>query len=510
MVLTRDHASGDFTVHGDCTINGTLTASNIMSGAAEATEDYLPSVDNSFKLGNSSKAWSNMYTYDANISSELKLSSGALLVWNDYLQIQPNGTIPTSPTSFYIPCNGAESRTFIMSEGDQTINGVKSFTSGLKTSPGVSTSFIPHFTFYEGTTTTTTNGRIQMGLASSGGQFYIRCLDTSGVVYTSPMLITTGGSGSSTITWSGWYNINTGGTVTTNIGTGTNSGTVTIGNSSNKTMFGSNVGIGTISTTSPVEKLHIGSTSGNAQIWLEADITNDSASGEFNAGIWYSADGAAAAYFWQGLDGTTNHFESKMSGASQSWRWLSNYVKGGGTGTTPLSITGTPTTCMLLSGAGLLTLGSGLSLPTSGGTASTFDFYQNNDTSQGTGWTGPWSGSNTITITVSRMGHRVFIKWPGFTGTNNTGSGSTNVWTKTTALASIYRPSADIVIGAIWNDSASGSKTCYVKITSAGVVTIGMTLSLSTASPPVITLTNIVNSAATQAIPAQTWVYDLN
>jgi len=95
--------------------------------------------------------------------------------------------------------------------------------------------------------------------------------------------------------------------------------------------------------------------------------------------------------------------------------------------------------------AGTVTIGTGLLLPTSGGTPTLLDYYE--EYIHTTTWSGPITTTGNTTVRIVRIGKNVTIQLPQFTGTGN------NTNTKllmNTNIPTQFRPSSDIAWESAW------------------------------------------------------------
>jgi hypothetical protein len=108
---------------------------------------------------------------------------------------------------------------------------------------------------------------------------------------------------------------------------------------------------------------------------------------------------------------------------------------------------------------------SGIVLPTTGGTASQLNYFEDN-TAATVSMTGPFSG--TLNLHFSRIGKKVTIEWDDLSGTSTTPAKLTGTISQTR-----FRP-ANTENFIVWGRDAGANNIMQLTITSAGVITVGV------------------------------------
>ncbi len=183
------------------------------------------------------------------------------------------------------------------------------------------------------------------------------------------------------------------------------------------------------------------------------------------------------------LTNTTDSSSSSTGGLVLSGGLgVAKSVFGGGTTDSSSTATGAIVTAGGLGVAKTIYTGTGISLPTSGGTATTLAYYQ--ESTQSNTATGIWALGQALTLTFTRIGRIVTLIIPAVSSTSNTASTitfSTAIPTQYRPANAIYVPFAVIDNGVNKNGSLQISSASVIQIANVALAT-GNTFSAFTGS----------------------------
>jgi hypothetical protein len=118
---------------------------------------------------------------------------------------------------------------------------------------------------------------------------------------------------------------------------------------------------------------------------------------------------------------------------------------------------------------GLKAFTTGLTLPTTGGTAATMDHYEKSYTHTTT-WSQVYASPTSCNLNITRLGNSVLVHFPVITGSYSAGTG---VFTMDTVLPARLRPTADLTfsgLAVVLNGTLLGTGTIFITASTGAIV----------------------------------------
>lgn len=379
-----------------------------------------PTTDNATDLGKTDFRWKDIHALKTYLSATTNQ-----LVLGTTNTATINAVAPSASRVYSIQDAGGAAN-FVMSEGAQTINGVKTFSANIAASTSVTTPLI--------TLNNAAAPRIDItptGTGLTGSIYYGRYTNDSGT--------------------DGWLHISKGmfsfvGDYSNDLGAGT---LVKFYRANSSTVPG-NVGTAQASTSAPA----------NANLTFEFTQTGIfTSSGSSNQMVFNANNGSFTSTININTPTANRIYTIPDAGAD------CQFVMAAGTQT----ISGSKTFSVSTAFTGV---SGGITLPTTGGTPATLDFYESTSyTTTFSAGSAPSAVSGSFTINIVRMGVMVLMLIPGISITG--GGGSYNNITSDTAMAARFRPAnSRVIVVRVHNNGGTANGYGVIQLLSTGVFNI--------------------------------------